>query len=187
VDGQKNLKVAVYQGERDLVKDNRKLAEFVLKDIPPMAAGIPKIEIIFMLDADGILIVKAKELRSNTEQQIEIRSQYGLSEEEMAKMLIDSLQNAEADMQTRALLEAKNEANNVTMSTDKFLKQNTAILSKEEFEKTVAFNEALKASVEKGTKDEINQAMEALNEYTTPLAHRAMDHNIAESMKGQKL
>ena len=115
VDGQKNLKVAVFQGERDLVADNRKLGEFVLKGIPPMPAGIPKIEIQFILNADGILKVKAMELRSNIETEVEIRSQYGLSEEEMGKMLLESIQNAESDMKVRALLESRNEANNICL------------------------------------------------------------------------
>ncbi|MEZ4956027.1 MAG: Fe-S protein assembly chaperone HscA [Saprospiraceae bacterium] len=103
VDGQKNLKIAVFQGERDLVQHNRKLGEFILKDIPPMPAGLPKIEIHFIINADGILKVKAKELRSGTEQAIDIRPQYGITEEEMAKMLIDSIQNAEDDMAARGL------------------------------------------------------------------------------------
>ena len=111
IDGQKNLKVAVYQGERDLVKDNRKLGEFILTDIPPMPAGIPKIEIQFLLDADGILKVKAAEQRSGQATEIQIKPSYGISEEEMALMLIDSMKNAESDMAQRVLLEARNEAN----------------------------------------------------------------------------
>ncbi|MEL6357906.1 MAG: Hsp70 family protein, partial [Bacteroidota bacterium] len=115
VDGQKNLKVAVYQGERDMVQDNRKLGEFILRDIPPMPAGIPQIEIQFYLDADGILRVKAMENRSGTAQSITIKSQYGISEEEMAEMLIESLQHAEDDMAQRALVEARNEGENVLL------------------------------------------------------------------------
>ena len=187
VDGQKNLKVSVFQGERDLVKDNRKLGEFILKDIPPMPAGIPKIEIAFLLDADGILVVRAKELRSNTVQEIEIRSQYGLSEEEMGKMLIDSLQHAEADMKIRGLLEARNEANNIILSSDKFLKQHDAHLTAEEKSKTTQLLVSLKNSVAGEDKNAINLAMEQLNEYTAPLAHRAMDITIAQAMKGEKL
>ncbi|MEL6988199.1 MAG: Fe-S protein assembly chaperone HscA, partial [Bacteroidota bacterium] len=113
VDGQTKLKVAVFQGERDLVEDNRKLGEFILKGIPPMPAGIPKIEIQFLINADGILKVKASELRSNVATEIDIKSQYGISEEDMAKMLLDSIQNAETDMRQRAFLEAKNEADNI--------------------------------------------------------------------------
>ena len=168
VDGQKNLKVAVFQGERDLVADNRKLGEFVLKGIPPMPAGIPKIEIQFILNADGILKVKAMELRSNIETEVEIGSQYGLSEEEMRKMLLESIQNAESDMKVRALLEARNEANNIILSSDKFLKQNKEILTAEEFEKTQTLVEDLRTTVKGESKDAINKAMDDLNTYTSP-------------------
>ncbi len=185
VDGQKNLKVAVFQGERDLVADNRKLGEFILKGIPPMPAGLPKIEIQFILNADGILKVKAKELRSDVETEIEIKSQYGLSEEEMAMMLLDSIENAEADMKVRGLLEARNEANNILLSSDKFLNQNAEILSTEEIEKTKTLVEALRTSVAGEDKDAINKAMDDLNTYTSPLAHRAMDVNIGNAIKGK--
>ncbi len=187
VDGQKNLKVAVYQGERDLVEHNRLLGSFVLKNIPPMPAGLPKIDIAFYLDADGILKVRAKELRSNVEQTITVRSAYGISDEEMAMMLIDSIQNASSDMTTRALLEARNEANNIILSAEKFIKQNAAILSGEEKSETVGLTEKLKIAVQGNDKDLINAAMEALNTYTEPLAHRALDVNIAEAIKGKAI
>jgi len=187
VDGQKNLQVAVYQGERDLVSDNRKLGEFILRGIPPMPAGIPKIDIQFILDADGILTVRARELRSELEQSIQVKSAYGISEEEMARMLLDSIQNAEADMKIRALLEARNEANNIILSADKFLSQNAIILNEEEISETKRLTGMLKKVVAGQDKDAINVAMENLNKYTTPLAHRALDVNIGEAMKGQKL
>ena len=184
VDGQKNLKIAVYQGERDLVENNRKLGEFILKDIPPMPAGLPKIEINFILNADGILKVKAKELRSNVEQSIEITATYGISEEDMARMLIDSIQNAQGDMKIRALLEARNEANNIILSSDKFLKQNESILTEEEIETTKNLVDALRKSVVGEDKDLINKVMQDLNDYSSPLAHRAMDFNIGQAIKG---
>ena len=187
VDGQKNLKVAVYQGERDLVQHNRKLGEFVLRGIPPMPAGLPKIDIAFYLDADGILRVKAKELRSNVEQEVTMKSSYGLSEEEMALMLIDSIKNAESDMKARALLEARNEANNVILAAEKFIVQNASILSEEEVDMTKKLTEQLRAMVGGDDKDAINAAMADLNVYTEPLAHRALDANIMVAMKGQQL
>ena len=185
VDGQRNLKVAVYQGERDLVENNRKLGEFILRAIPPMPAGLPKIDIQFILDADGIVKVKAKELRSNLEQSIEIRSAYGISEEQMAKMLLDSIQNAQDDMQKRALLEAKNEAQNIILSAYKFLQQNDGILSEEEKKQTQALTNALEMAVKGKDKDLINKQIDDLNSYTKPLAHRAMDATIAAAMKGK--
>jgi molecular chaperone HscA len=187
VDGQTKLKIGVFQGERDLVAHNRKLGEFVLTGIPPMPMGLPKIEIQFILDADGILKVKAKELRSGVEQTVEMRSQYGLTEEEMGEMLIDSIQNAQSDMAKRAVLEAKNEANNIIRSAEKFLIQNSQILTEEEIATTQSLTNALKTSVEGEDKDVINQAMDDLNQFTSPLAHRAMDVNIKQAMAGKKI
>lgn len=187
VDGQTKLKVAVFQGERDLVENNRKLGEFTLSGIPPMGAGMPKIEIQFLLDADGILRVKAKELRSEVHTEVEIKSTYGISEEDMARMLIDSIQNAEGDMKIKALLEAKNEANGIILASDKFMKQHGDILSESEIRKTNTLIEKLKSSVDSGTKDDINNSMQSLNEYTAPFAQKAMDKTIKESLSGKKI
>lgn len=187
VDGQKNLKISVYQGERDLVEHNRKLGEFILKGIPPMPAGLPKIDIQFILNADGILTVRARELRSNLETSVEIRPTYGITEEEMALMLIDSIQHAQEDMTARGLLEARNEANNILLSGDKFLVQNAAILTTEESAETGKLLHVLREKVAGNDKDAILAAMEDLNAYTAPLAHRALDYNIQEAMKGQKI
>ncbi len=187
VDGQVKLKVAVYQGERDLVAHNRKLGEFVLKDIPPMPAGLPKIEIHFLLNADGILKVRAKELRSGVEQTVEVTSPYGISEEEMAKMLLDSIQNAKGDMDQRALIEARTEAQTVLQATHKFLEQHVAILTKEEAEGMLAYAQLLEEAVAGKDKDLINQRMEELNNFARPMAERAMDYTIAGAMEGKKL
>ncbi len=187
VDGQKNLKVSVYQGERDLVANNRLLGSFILKNIPPMPAGLPKIDIAFYLDADGILKVRAKELRSEVEQTITVKSAYGISEEEMAIMLIDSIQNANIDMAARALLEARNEANNIILSAEKFLKQNDTILSAEEKSETRILTEKLKIAVQGDDKNIINAAIQDLNTFTEPLAHRALDVQVAEAIRGKAI
>jgi molecular chaperone HscA len=187
VDGQRNLKVAVYQGERDLVEHNRKLGEFILKDIPPMAAGLPKIEVQFYLDADGILKVRAEEQRSGVEQAIVIRSQYGVSEEEMARMLLDSLAHAGSDMAARALLEARNEANSLLIAAGRFIDQNRSWLSESQVKAIRALGAELKAATEGNDKDAINLAIHRLNEYTNPLAHEALDRNVAEAYKGKNL
>ncbi len=187
VDGQVKLKVAVYQGERDMVADNRKLGEFVLENIPPMPAGIPQNEIHFYLDADGILRVKATEHRSGTEQSVTIKSQYGISEEEMALMLMDSLKHAESDMEARALSEARTEANNVLLSARKFLRQNADWLTAGQVSEIGHFVDALAGSVEGDDKDEINHRLEELNTFTEPLAHEALDRNVAAAMKGRDL
>jgi molecular chaperone HscA len=187
VDGQANLKISVFQGERDLVAHNRQLGEFILRGIPPMPAGLPKIDIQFILNADGILTVRAKELRSGVAQQIEIRPTYGITEEEMGLMLLDSIQHAQSDIASRGLLEARNEANNLLLSGQKFLRQNDTILSDLEKTETNALLNALRQASENTDKDLIHQAIEQLNAYTTPLAHRAMDHTIQQAMQGKKL
>src|SRR4029079_15725752 len=103
-DGQGSMRISVFQGERDLVKDNRKLAEFNLTGIPGMPSGLPKVEVSFLVNADGILVVKAKELRSGVEQSIEVKPQYGLTDKEVETMLLDSISHAKEDMQVRALV-----------------------------------------------------------------------------------
>ncbi|MBK9257037.1 MAG: Fe-S protein assembly chaperone HscA [Saprospiraceae bacterium] len=185
VDGQKNLRISVYQGERDLVQDNRKLGEFILKNLPPMPAGLPKIEVQFTLDADGILNVKAKELRSDMETSVEIKSTYGISEEEMALMLLESIRNAETDMRVRALRESITEAQMLLLSVDKFILQNTDILTEFEKNEIKKFSDLLKSSIEMQDKDAVELAMKNLNDYSAPLAHKALDININKSLKGE--
>ena len=106
-DGQSAMRISVYQGERDLVKNNRMLATFNLTGIPPMPAGLPKVEISFLINADGILMVYVKELRSGVEQHIEVKLQYGLTDEAVERMLLESIIHAKDDIQIRALVEAK--------------------------------------------------------------------------------
>ncbi len=187
VDGQKNLKISVFQGERDLVLHNRKLGEFILQGIPSMPAGIPKLEISFHLDADGILNVRAKELRSGVSQQIEVKPQYGISEEEMGRMLMDSIKFAKEDQTAKSLMEAKNEALMLVHSATKFMDQNTEWLDKDQIEKIRYLTLELSQSIAAADKDNVQAAMQALNSYTTPLAHRAMEVHISEAMKGRKL
>ncbi len=186
-DGQVNMKIAVYQGERDVVKDNRKLAEFTLNNIPPMPAGLPKVEISFILNADGILKVRAKELRSGIEQSIDVKPQYGLTDTEVEKMLFDSITHAKEDMNIRAVLEAKTEAQQVLQSAEKFLKINTAILNEEEIAGVRLHMNALEEVLDSADKDLIHLKLDELNEFTQPFAHRVMDSVMLEAMKGKKI
>lgn len=186
-DGQNKLLISVYQGERDLVRDNRKLAEFILTDIPAMPAGLPKIEITFQLNADGILKVKAKELRSNIEQSIEVKPQYGLTEEEMSLMLLDSIKHAQTDRDIRAQTEAKVEAENMINTCEQFIKKNNKYLSEEEIKITAEKIQSLKEIINSQDKDAIHAAIEALNDYTKPYAERLMDMAISKAMKGKVL
>lgn len=187
VDGQKNLKISVFQGERDLVADNRKLGEFILKGIPPMPAGIPKIEVIFALDPDGILRVQAKELRSGTATEVEIKSTYGISEEEMALMLLNSIQFAQEDMKKKQLIESRNEASNIILSSEKFIAQNEAWLPKEDASKLQNLIDDLKSVITKDDRDIIEKNIQAINVFAEPLAHQALDRNIQDALKNKKI
>ena len=162
-DGQSGLKIAVYQGERDLVKDNRLLAEFILKGIPGMPAGMPKVEISFLINADGILVVHAKELRSGVEQVVEIKPQYGLTDGEVEKMLTDSMQHAQEDLKNRAYVEARTEAEQLLLTTEKFIQQNYASLSPKEIMDTSLAMQALQLSMDMPDKDLISLKTEELN------------------------
>ena len=152
-----------------------------------MPAGIPKIQVKFQLDADGILMVKATELRSGVDHEITIKSQYGISEEEMAKMLLDSIKNAKTDMNQKAILEAKNEANNIIVNTKRFLSQNENWLSKSEEsgirEKLRDLQEVIKGN----NKDAINTQITAINDFTRPIAEKALDKAIQESLTGKSI
>ena len=187
IDGQTNLKIAVYQGERELVQDNRKLGEFILRGIPPMSAGIPKIEIHFLIDPDGILKVRAKELRSGIEQTVEMRAMYGISEAEMGKMLLDSRRFAKSDIEARALIEAQTEANMVLNATKKFINNNQDILSGEQIATLERYSELLAAAIAGTDKDLIQKIMDELNTYAMPLAQIVMDKDIAQAMSGKSL
>ncbi len=184
VDGQTKLRISVFQGERDLVVNNRKLGEFTLTGIPPMPAGLPKIEVHFILDADGILTVKAEEKRSGTVTSVEIKSAYSISEEKMAEMLLESLKNAEEDLKKRALLEAINEANNVILASQRFIIQNKEYFSDQEMEQIKLLTDKLKESVKSESKEAIEGAMKALNDYSEPIAHKALDINVQKALKG---
>ena len=186
-DGQSGMRISVYQGERDLVKDNRKLAEFNLSGIPGMPAGLAKVEVSFLINADGILNVKAKELRSGVEQSIEVKPQYGLTDAEVEKMLMESIQHASEDIKTRSLVEAKTEAEQLINTTQKFLDKNTEFLLPAEIEATHKAIDELKISLESGNKDLIHQKTEILNEISRPYAERVMDMAISKAMSGKSI
>ncbi len=186
-DGQSGMRISVYQGERDLVKDNRKLAEFNLTGIPGMPAGLPKVEVQFLIDADGILIVKAKELRSSVEQSIEVKPQYGLTDQEVEQMLLDSITHAKDDMVTRALVEARTEGEQILGVTEKFIAKNPDLMTKEEMLTTANAMQALQLALTMEDKNLIQSKIEELNEITRPFAERAMDQAVGAALKGKTL
>jgi len=187
IDGQVNLKISVYQGERDLVSENRKLAEFILSGIPAMPAGLPKIQVSFLLDADGILRVQAKETRSSVKQEIEVKPQYGLSDEQVEGMLLASLQNAEQDMKFRALTEARNEAQNIILSTERFIENYKNDISDLELSETQEHLKNLKNAVEHEDKDRILNLIEVLNDYTQPFAEKMMEKAVSGALRGKNI
>jgi molecular chaperone HscA len=186
-DGQSGIRISVFQGERDLVQDNRKLAEFNLSGIPAMPAGFPKVEVSFLINADGILVVKAKELRSGVEQSIEVKPQYGLSDQEVEKMLLDSITNAKDDIAKRALVEARTEGEQLLETTEKFIGKNASLLTQEELIATAEAMQALQLSITMEDKDLIHRKVEELNDISRPYAERVMDQAVSSAMKGQKV
>lgn len=187
VDGQVNMKIAVYQGERDLIKENRKLAEFELKGIPGMPAGLPKVDINFLLNADGILKVQAVELRSGVRQEVDVKPTYGITDEEVEQMLLDSITHAQDDVSQRMAIEARNEGNQMVYTAEGFIKKNGSWLSEEEIEQTKSLIQVLKDVLNNGDKDAIHKAIDELNEYTRPFAERLMDAAVSQAMKGKSI
>jgi molecular chaperone HscA len=188
VDGQVNLKISVYQGERELVAQNRKLGEFVLKGIPAMPAGLPKIEVAFALDADGLLKVSAKELRSGVAQQIDIKPQYGLTDDQVEAMLLAGFQHAQEDVTARLHQEAINEGQQLVYLAERFIEKNANLLNENEMEGTKQRIAALKCLLdERAEKDSILQAVTELNDYTRPFAERLMDVAVSAALKGKEI
>jgi len=187
VDGQVNMKISVFQGERDLVQENRKLAEFDLKGIPAMPAGLPKVDINFLLNADGILTVQAVELRSGVKQEIDITPSYGLTDEAVEKMLIDSITHAKTDVEQRMLIEARSEGEQLVYTAERFIEKHGSYLSTTEISDTREHIQALRSALEKAEKDEILKKADELNEFTRPFAERVMDLAVSAAMKGKSI
>ncbi len=187
VDGQANMKIAVYQGERDLVKENRKLAEFDLKGIPGMPAGLPKVDINFLLNADGILKIQAVELRSGVKQEVEVTPTYGITDDQVEQMLLDSVTHAKDDVAQRMLIEARTEGEQMTYTVERFLQKNSEYLSIAEIGATQKLVNELKEVLTSGNKDSILKKIDEVNEFTRPFAERLMDHAISTAMKGKSI
>ncbi len=186
-DGQGGMRISVFQGERDLVQDNRKLAEFNLTGIPGMPAGMAKVEVTFLIDADGILKVSATELRSGVAQSIDVKPQYGLTDEEVEKMLLDSLTNAKDDIKTRALVEATTEAQQMIDTTEKFINKYREALTEDEMALTKSHLMQLQDAINAKDKDKIQQETEQLNDVSRPYAERVMEGALKDAMKGKKV
>ena len=186
-DGQTALALHVVQGERDLVADCRSLARFELRGIPPMAAGAARIRVTFTVDADGLLSVAAKEQTSGVEAQIQVKPSYGLSDDQIARMLQDSFATAETDMKARALVEARVDADRMWLATQSALQADGDLLSPEE---TAQINQHMAELLQAKQLDDAKQveaATERLAKATEPFAARRMNKGILSALAGKNI
>lgn len=186
VDGQTNVAIHVLQGERELAKDCRSLARFDLKNIPPMVAGLPRIEVKFLIDANGILKVSAREQRSGQQAEIDVKPTYGLTDEQVETMILDSFDNAEQDISERQLIEARNEGETILAAVEKAKHQHAwQELSFAEIDTLSAAVMEVKASIKGQDYKIIRTAIERLDKASRRLAELMMDSAVTGAMKGQ--
>lgn len=188
IDGQRNVLIHALQGERELVKDCRSLARFDLKDIPPMPAGLPKIEVRFLIDANGILKVSAKELRSGQEHSMEVTPSYGLTDDQVEAMILASIEHAEDDFRERQVREARVEADQILAAINK-AKANEAwdaLSAEERAGVNLAINQLLLA-YHGDSHLVILEKIEELNQATHPLAENMMNTAVQGALKGTKI
>jgi len=188
VDGQTNVAIHVLQGERELASDCRSLARFDLKGIPPMQAGLPRIEVKFLIDANGILKVSAREQRSGTESQIEVKPTYGLTDEQVETMILDSFDNAETDFEARQLIEARLEADNILDKVQK-AEYNPAwkLLTSHEIAQIAAAVAHLTATKSGSDLALIRAAVTQLDHATRNLAEKMMEAAVSGAMRGKTM
>jgi len=185
VDGQTVVDLHVLQGERELARDNRSLARFEL-GVDPMPAGMPKIEMTFLIDANGILQVQARELRTGREASIQVRPTYGLTEGEVERMVEESFEHAEADVGARLLIEAQTEADVVANHVERALAQGGALAEAGELERIRAALAALREARAGTDRDLIRDRTIALNQATERLAEAMMDTALKEALASRR-
>ncbi|MBS1817080.1 MAG: Fe-S protein assembly chaperone HscA [Acidobacteria bacterium] len=193
VDNQTAVDIHVLQGERELVQDNRSLARFRLRGIPPMPAGMPRVQVQFQIDANGILSVTASELRTNVEASIEVKPSYGLTDDQVEQMLIDSFEHAEADFAARMLIEARNEAESVITATEKTMRapEFPTIVAEElaegELKRIEQALAGLKHVIKSEDREAIQQWTTVLNEATQHLAEVTMNRSVRAALAGKSV
>ena len=187
-DGQTALALHVLQGERDLVGDCRSLARFELRGIPPMAAGAARIRVTFTVDADGLLSVGAKEQISGVEAKIDVKPSYGLSDDQIAKMLQDSFTTAEVDMKARALVEARVDGDRMLLATQSALNADGQLLNAEDRGHIESLMKALRLTVDTAVDAQaVEDATDALAKATEAFAAERMNHSIQKALSGQNI
>jgi molecular chaperone DnaK len=188
IDGQANVAIHVLQGERELAKDCRSLARFDLKGIPPMAAGIPRVEVKFLIDANGILQVSAREQRSGKEAEIQVQPSYGLTDDQVESMILDSFDHAEADFGRRQLIEARNEVATILAALQKGKKSPAwGQLTSDEKKQIAKMEQALVTVNGEDDYQAIRKAIDALNQGTMRLAELMMDSAVSSALKGKNM
>jgi len=188
MDGQANVAIHVLQGERELAKDCRSLARFDLKGIPPMAAGIPRVEVKFLIDANGILHVSAREQRSGKAAEIQVQPSYGLTDEQVEGMILDSFDNAEEDFRRRQVIEARNETATILAALEKGKKSAAwGHLTTDEKKQIAKMEKALASVNAEDDYQAIRKAIDALNRGTMRLAELMMDTAVSSALKGKNM
>jgi len=188
VDGQTNVAIHVLQGERELAKDCRSLARFDLKGIPPMTAGLPRIEVKFLIDANGLLHVSAVEARSGKQAEIEVKPTYGLTDEQVESMILESFDNAEADFQQRQLIEARNEASTILSAVERAPSHPAwQQLTKDERTKISELVTELEILRDAGDLDSLRRGTEALDQATRRFAELMMDATVSSALHGETM
>jgi len=188
VDGQTNVAIHVVQGERELAADCRSLARFDLKGIPPMSAGLPRIAVKFLIDADGILKVTALEQRSGLAAQIEVKPTYGLTDEQVESMILDSFDHAEADFAKRLLIEARNEAETILAAVERAPQSPAwAQLTAEEQSQVLAARDSLIAVKPGDNAAQIREATLALDQATRRFAELMMEAAVSTALRGKTM
>jgi chaperone protein DnaK len=186
VDGQTGVDIHILQGERELVKDNRSLARFRLK-VPPLPAGVPRIEVTFLIDANGILNVKASDMRTGQTQSIEVKPSYGLSDIEVERMIEDSFKFAQQDVDARKLIEARLEAGALMTTTEKSLADGDKLIGQEEAAAIRDRLSLLKAATDGNDPKAIRARMADLEQAAKPLSVAMLDDSLKRSLKGKKV
>jgi Fe-S protein assembly chaperone HscA len=191
-DNQTAVDIHVLQGERELVADNRSLARFKLRGIPPMPAGLPRVQVQFQIDANGILSVTAHELRTDIEQTIEVKPSYGLTDDEVERMLLESFEHAEADFAARLLIEARNEAESVIHATEKSLRapeldEIAGDLPPGYMPRIRSALVGLTAVMESADRELIQEKTQVLNEATRHLAELMMNRSVQAALSGRNV
>jgi molecular chaperone DnaK len=186
VDGQTSVDIHILQGERELVKDNRSLARFQLK-VPPLPAGIPRIEVNFLIDANGILNVSAKDVRTGETQSIAVKPSYGLTDDEVERMIGDSFKFAAEDLKSRQLIEARTEADAILKATDKALVQGARLIAEQELAAIRASLAALESAKAMEDHKLIRARIQDVEKATHHFAEVLMDSSLKQALENKKL